>query len=247
MNAPVVSEQAPEQDSASVTDGSGRSLKLNGKTALRLVFILIIFIVGLILYYEKNISNAYNRWDKPVYYQQYDKLIQHHPIVKNVVDEWDKISDIDDTTKDTVKNVRKTIFDALKRYENMETDKLDISMQIIWLWHLSKLKIIEADITSNIRNITKAIAYLEQAEEKSANISKLTKKDVTVLNNNEINRRILRTQLNAYALAYYISKNTEYQDKAMAVLKMVGGCSVLHQTDLYHIKISNTLNCNKTK
>jgi len=203
-----------------------------------LLIVALIAIAG--LYFSENINNLYQRQVKSEYFEQYDNVTTQHDYVRKVTDKWDNIKSMDEDTND-VDFVRQNIHTALA-YTDLKTDKLDLAMQVVWLWHSAKLKVIEADITNEYRVIGDALTSLTQAEALIKE-SKKKPKDIKFLNDKNYGYRIKRTKLNVFALAYHIKSLPEDKADADKLLKIIGGCEKLRKQSTEHRKILTSLGC----
>ena len=219
------------------------SVEYMGKNAAKILLAIVVILAVLGIVFEDKLRTTYSRWIKSEYFIQYDNLKSQHKFVRDVADQWDNIEDINNLDNNNVQNVRAGLFDALERYEVLKTDKLDIASQVVWLWHLAKLKVIEADISDDYNAITRAITYLKQAQKRSTDPDKLKPYDIEFLTVNKYNSKIRRTMLNAYAMAYFIQGVDSDRQKAMVLLKIEGGCEQLKKSSLYHKKIISALGC----
>ena len=178
--------------------------------------------------------------------EQYNKFDELHPIIEELANRWNNVSNVsnvDGYKTSNVRYIRDHIHDALSPYENLKLDKVNLVTQIAWNWHLARINIIVADMESKYFSIEKAFFHLTKAEELRAKSEQLTPKELKQLKEISINKIILRERINAYAIGYFISE--EQQDLLLAKkhLESLGGCDVLINERFFHKKIANVINC----
>ena len=175
--------------------------------------------------------------------EQYNKFDELHPIIEELANRWNNVSNLDGYKTSNVRYIRDHIHDALIPYENLKLDRVNLATQIAWNWHLARTNIIVADMESRYIYIKKALRHLTKAEELRAKSQQLTSKELKQLKEISINKIILRERINAYAIGYFI--NEEQQDLLLAKkhLEGLGGCDVLTNERFFHKKIANVINC----
>lgn len=218
-------------------------------TPTQIAIILVGMVVAIFFLIPDAVFEKYDRWSRPEYYEQHDKFHAQHKFVKEVISEWNTVRDISDTIKKNVIAVRNGHKDSLEGYRTLKVDKLSLSTQITWHYHLAKLFIIDADITDKISSVDDAITNLQRVEELRSK-GHLTPEDITFLGNIRILRKVNRTYLNAHALGYLISKANNDQSTAENHLNQVefrikdlGGCTDLRTTEVYHLKLREGIGC----
>ena len=238
----------PDVDDKALQEGFslsafGTQITIWGERHFRrlLGFLAVLTVVYVVFQDEANVY--VERLINPVKFEQNQKFLLQHAYVSPIIDAWDTIHDIEDRTKKNVKLVRERIDDAVNRYEQLKVDKLSAAAQITWMYHLARLKVIEADKTAKINALEVAINWLDRAKVKSNETDKLSVADMKFINDIGMNTRIKRTKLNTYALFYHISDDIKYYHLAAELLEDIGGCEELISTYLYHVKIANALQC----
>ncbi|WDD97880.1 hypothetical protein [Thalassomonas actiniarum] len=195
------------------------------------------------LIWQAKIDQSFNEYFYPERSEQYNKFHELHPIIEELANRWNKVSNLNGYKTSNVRYIRDHIHDALPPYKNLALDKVNLVTQIAWNWHLARIFIILADMESNYSHIEKAFLHLKKAEELSTKSQQLAQKELKQLKDISIHKMILRERINAYAIGYFIKK--EQQDFLLAKkhLKSLGGCDVLTNERFFHKKIANVINC----
>ena len=235
--------QNPSSNQGISLEALGAKITLWGRNHLQHIFIIFGLFAVVYFVFQTEANELYKKIFHGAAYEQKQKFLLQHEFISPIIDAWDTIHDIEDMSKKNVTLVRDQIDDAVLRYESLNVDKLSMAIQITWKYHLARLKVIEADKSSNINALKVAIKWLEEAKLNSNNTDELTVDDMNFINNKGINTRIKRTLLNSYALLYYISKEQKYLLLSGEILRDVGGCNELISTYFYHEKIAKALNC----
>ncbi|KGJ89523.1 hypothetical protein [Colwellia psychrerythraea] len=221
----------------------GAEFSFTGIKTIKKFFQYGLVVLAFFIIFQTEISVLFNKYIHPEKHSQKQHLNEYHNDVLLILEAWDSVIDIDDRSKKSVAFIRENIDMNLARYGKLQTNLLSEVNQITWLFHAARLKIIEADITSDRKAIMEAVTLLKKAKDKSNDPVKLTKEDTKFLKRININKLIKRTSLNAYALTFHITKDIIYSGLANNILMDLGGCEELSSSYFYHEKIANAINC----
>ncbi|WDE06673.1 hypothetical protein SG34_007145 [Thalassomonas viridans] len=227
----------PPKDEIAASHGESK-FRITGKLAIFLTALVVIVSISAFAYLKKDFDLLQSERTK-----QFNAFNPVHQFVIKLVNAWDELKDITNIKKSNVRFLRKHVTTVAKEYEALDISKLNTTTKIARNWHLAILKTVQADLYGEYRYIREANELLNQAESMSHNTDSLSEEEKELLRKQNIKILIKKSQINAFALGYYIGKNMDDLNMAKQLLEEIGGCPMLSDETFYHIKIANTINC----
>lgn len=202
-----------------------------------------IAVVGAVSFlFKKEIKSWIDRQNDTEPYVQYDNYKAIHPQVNDIISSWNKVHSVEDTLRDDVRKILRTIYGIHSRFSTLKVDKLSISTQIYWHMDNARLNNILYDIHGDEKYAEEAIKFVNEAKRLSSDASKMNDNDLKNLHEHNVDYEIDWIQIASFTLTIS-NGNGLYKAELEKLIAKYGGCDMFKTDPVTHFKMREGLPC----